>query len=85
MLAIYNYIAEDSPSHAARFVDLLEEKCGMIAESPGIGRRRPRLGKGVRSLPFGDYIIFYNAIANGVEIRLILHAKRGITGFLLRD
>jgi toxin ParE1/3/4 len=35
---------------------------------PGLGRLRPELGAGLRSLPVGRYLIFYRVTPRGVEV-----------------
>jgi plasmid stabilization system protein ParE len=40
------FIAQDNPQAALRFLDLLEEKFRLLAESPGIGCLRPELAEG---------------------------------------
>ena len=40
---IHDYIAQDSPSAAARFIREIEEKCDTLAEHPLMGRSRSEL------------------------------------------
>ena len=74
---IWDYIAEDSTEAATRFLSSLLEECRLLAESPYIGREREDVGrKGVRSLPFKNYIILYQVGTDTVEILHIFHSKR---------
>lgn len=58
LLEIWAFIARDNPSAADRFLDLIGEKCDLLAVSPEMGRRREELAPSLRSFPVGRYIIF---------------------------
>ena len=47
---IGDYIAQDDRQAARRFVRALRERCAFLAENPRVGRERPDLGEGLRSL-----------------------------------
>ena len=74
------FIAHDNPERALRFVDELEGKCHALGASPSIGTPRPELGKGVKMLPYGRYVIFYREANKGVRIERIMHGARDIGG-----
>jgi toxin ParE1/3/4 len=59
ILDIWDHIAEDSIEQADRWVDKLDEKFELIATQPLMGRAREELAAGLRSFPFGRYVIFY--------------------------
>lgn len=50
----------------------------MLARQPLIGESRNDLGRNVREVPIGNYVIFYRPIAGGVEVIRVLHAARNI-------
>ena len=77
---IHNYIASDSPSHALRFINLLENQCGRLADNPHIGIARPEFGPNFRSfvVPGTRYIVFYRPTAEGVEILHVAHGSRDL-------
>jgi len=52
-------IGWDNPTRADEFVDELKTLSERIAESPGIGRRRPELASEVRSFPYRNDLLFY--------------------------
>jgi toxin ParE1/3/4 len=58
ILEIWDYIAEDSALEADRWVDRLDEKIALRATQALMGRERNELGSGIRSLPFGRYVVF---------------------------
>jgi toxin ParE1/3/4 len=74
--AIADYIAQDSPQAAFQWVCDIEEKLDAIAFSPGIGRERPDVQKGLRTIAFGNYLICYRQISGGVEILRVFHGAR---------
>ncbi len=75
---IFDYIAQDNPPAAARWVYSLEEKCRMLSDTPGLGRRRNDLAPSLRGFPVGNYVIFYRPMPDGIEILRVLHGARDI-------
>jgi toxin ParE1/3/4 len=78
ILEIENYIAERSESSAETFLDALNEKCQLLADNPAMGRSRLELGKGVRSFPCGNYLVFYRLVGENIEVLRVLHASRDL-------
>jgi toxin ParE1/3/4 len=78
LIEIWNYIADDSVVNADRRVDKLYETLQVLCRQPGSGRRREELAPGIRSFPFGRYVIFYRASRNAIEIVRVLHGGRDI-------
>lgn len=75
---IWDYIADDDVEAAMRLVDLVEEKCALLARAPDIGRVRDELAPGLRSFPIGKYVIFYRRAKGGIEIVRVLSGWRDI-------
>jgi len=82
--AIWEHIADDNPDAATQVVEAACETCKALAANPGLGRlrkfRNPRL-KGVRSWRvsgFDNYLIFYRAIPDGIEVLHVYHGARDI-------
>lgn len=75
---IYNFVVKVDIKAAARLLDLLEDKCRALAESPKIGRARNELALALRSFPAGRYVIYYRPVTSGVQIIRILHGSRDI-------
>ena len=57
--AIGDYIAQDSPGNARRFIERLTLKFVALGRNPMIGRGRPELRPDLRSFPYGAYLILY--------------------------
>ena len=85
---IWEQIADDNPDAATRVVEAAYATFKTLAATPGLGRERkfsnPRL-KGVRSWlvsGFGNYLIFYRAIPEGIEVLHVYHGARDIEALL---
>jgi toxin ParE1/3/4 len=76
--SIGDYIAEDSPRAARLFVGELRDRCGRLLNAPLGGVQRPELGDGLRSVPFGRYVIFYDVIDQVLTVQRVLHSARDI-------
>ncbi|MFD2377068.1 type II toxin-antitoxin system RelE/ParE family toxin [Ottowia pentelensis] len=59
ILEIWEYIAADSVEQADRWIDKLDRSLQLWATQPMMGRERTELAVGLRSLPFGRYVVFF--------------------------
>jgi toxin ParE1/3/4 len=78
LLDIWLYIARDHIVAADRLLDVVDEKCTLLATFPNMGRSRPELAAGIRSFAIGSYIVFYHVVDVGVEIVRVLSGFRDI-------
>jgi toxin ParE1/3/4 len=78
LVEIGDYIAQDSPANAARFVMRLEQHCELLASRPLIGRARNEVRPGLRSIKYNRYVIFYHITEEDVEIVRVLHNARDL-------
>src|SRR4051794_20961095 len=79
LMEIWRYIAEQSnPYRADRFLDKVHQKLELLAAQPGTGRSRDELRVGLRSAPVSPYVVFYNAIEEGIEVVRVLHGRQDI-------
>lgn len=74
--AIADYVAQDSPANAIRFIDELRLQCQRLLKAPMAYVARPELGDGLRSCVHGRYVIFFRPQATVVRIERILHGAR---------
>jgi toxin ParE1/3/4 len=79
--AIWDYIGieNDRPSAAHRLIEALVEKFEMLARQPLMGQAREDLAdlvEDVRSFSVGNYVIYYQPVAEGVRIGRVLHGAR---------
>ena len=71
LLQIYRYIREQSKSGtvAVGFVQQLRRKCNELASAPiRMGRPRPELRPGLRSHPYGNYVIYFRYDDHVLEV-----------------
>jgi len=82
---IENYIGADNPRAAVNFISQITENFGLLADNPGIGRRRDDIIPGLRSISEGNHLIFYRTRQDVVEILRILHGARDVDELLSSD
>lgn len=82
LIEIWAYIAQDSPDAADQFVDRVYETCITLSKSPGMGRDRSDLLRGIRSYPVGTYLIFYRKSRSSIEVARVLSGFRNLPPLL---
>ena len=80
LLEIWQYIAEDNLAAADELLDKIAGACQKLAANPLIGRSREELAPSLRSLPAGNYVIFYKPIRDGIVVIRVLHGSRDLPG-----
>src|SRR3989304_1704163 len=78
ILEVWDYIADDSIDAADRWVDRPDEQLRLLAAQPMMGRARDELAPGVRSFPFGRYVVFYAPLDDGIDVIRGLHGARDV-------
>jgi toxin ParE1/3/4 len=78
---IWEYIAADNPEAAERCLRQIDSQFHRLARSPFVGRERTDLAAGLRSFAVGNYVIFYQPLADsdGVQIVRVIEGHRDIT------
>ena len=79
LIEIWEYIADDSPANATRFLELVEDKHDGLARQPAMGRARDELADQLRSFPIGRYVAYYVPLADGIDLVRMLHGSRDIS------
>lgn len=82
---IWDYIVEDSVAQADAWVDRLDVKLHLLSTQPMMGQARDALSPRLRSVPFGRYVIFYEPLADGIDVVRVLHSARDIDAALEKD
>lgn len=75
---VWEFISDDSIDAADRVLGRLNSALERLAEMPFMGRARPDLGTGLRSLTLGNYVIYYVPTDHSIEIARVLHGARDI-------
>ena len=83
LAGIWAYIAEDSPRQADTLATRIQHDFRLLARRPNLGRARPELSPGLRSMPVGRYVIFYipSTRPRGIEVVRVLHGSRDLKHF----
>lgn len=76
--SIWSYIAADNVGAADKLLDRIGDVFAMLVLTPLAGRERPELGRGLRSFAVGNYVIFYSARSDGVEIVRVMNGRQDI-------
>lgn len=81
---IAGYIRRDSARSALRFLDAVAGTVGRLAERSGLGRtfesNNPHLDglRCFRVAGFGNYLVFYVPLENGIRVVRVLHGARDL-------
>ncbi len=77
--AIIDYVADNSSFDAAeRLLNRINDQCKRLSSFPSMGRKRDELAPNVRSFPIDDYLIFYRAIEEGIEVLRVVSGYRDL-------
>lgn len=71
-------IAEENPTAADHWLDLIDKKCHTLARMPEMGRKRFDLAPNLRSFAVGNFIIFYRPVSSGIQVIRVLHGGRDL-------
>jgi toxin ParE1/3/4 len=88
LTAIAEYIADEDPDAADRFIEAAYETFTKLAQVPGMGRprrfRASRLStlRSFRVSGFDDYLVFYSPISDGIEVYHVFHGARDLEGLI---
>jgi len=81
LISILDYIAQDSPERASKFVEKLDRRIGLLERQPFLGRV-PRHGKlreyGYRVLILESYVVFYTVRGREIKIHRVVHGSRNL-------
>ena len=75
---IADYIAQDSPRNAIRFIRTIRQQMQKIATQPKLYQLRPELGRDARVAVVGNYLILFRIFRNAVQIERVVHGGRDL-------
>lgn len=79
LAAIKEYIAEDSPTNAYRFIESIFDTAAGLNQLPDRGRQVPEAKReDIRELIFKDYRIIYLVKQNKIDILTVIHSSRDL-------
>ncbi len=83
LLEIWEWVAHENPVIADRVYEWIEARCGSLRERPRLGRPRPEIGEGARSLVIERWIALYRIVEDGVQlVRIVDRARSGEAGLV---
>lgn len=63
-------------SAAMKWLEDLDSRFTELAGAPGSGTDRSDLRPGMRSSPFGNYLIFFKRLRDGIQVVRVIHGAR---------
>ncbi len=73
---IFNWIADQSPANADRYIARIISTIRHVAEMPQMGTLRLPSHLNIRSFPVGNHLVFYQLIDAGIEVIRVIHGAR---------
>lgn len=79
LIGIWRYIADDSgEARADHYLRRLNDVITYLAQQPLMGRARSEIQEGIRSFAAESHVIFYIALANGLELVRVIHGSQDL-------
>ena len=79
IINIYLYIEQRNPVAAEAITDKLRVATETLREQPRMGALRTDIGKGIRHLVVGNYLILYRVEDETVQVLRYLHGARNLS------
>lgn len=79
---IHDYIANDKPGAAGKWLKKTMDQFSWLAKNPLSGEMRNEIHPDLRSFSHGNYVIFFRLRQDYLEIVRVLHGARDIKGIL---
>ena len=74
---IAEYIAQDNPSAATKWIEILFDKVQLLKSAPMSGRVVPETHRDdIRELIYGNYRIIYKVEKNKISVLTVRHGKQ---------
>ena len=78
LMSIWNTISDFDERSADQFLLLLGERISSLHDFPDRGASRPEIGKGIRILIEGKYLIIYRKSSASVEVVRVIHGAMSL-------
>lgn len=80
---IFEYtVQEFSVDQAITYLTELDDLFNALCINPEMGKSRPEIKSGLRSIPKGQHVVFYRILDDHIRIIRVLHGNRDIPNFL---
>jgi toxin ParE1/3/4 len=81
---IAQWISQANAQAAIKWLKIIEHHFSLLASQPLMGRIRPEFSIDARMFPFRNYMIFYDAVDDGIEVLHVLDGRQDIPNLPLR-
>jgi len=78
LLLIADYMADENPQRAIKFIRAIKEEFLRIGRNPQIYQLRPEIGDGLRMAVFGRYVILFRIVAEDTWIERVVFGGRDL-------
>lgn len=75
-MSVYLAVEKKLPHLADQLVDEIVAKCERYAGQPEMGTLCSELASGVRLFSHKRYVVFYQALDDGIEVLRVMHGSR---------
>lgn len=82
---ILETIIPENENAAWEWYFALHKKFETLARTPRIGRVRDDLLPNLHMFPYGNYLIFYDAVPGGIQVVHIVHGARDVSRVFIQD
>ena len=80
--SIYYQIGQEDVDAADRMINRIYGSAHRLVDFPKSAPVRPDIGKGVRSLVVGRYLLLYRVEADRVDVVRVVHGSRDVAALL---
>ncbi len=75
---IWMFLADQSEALAHRTVNAILKELTILEMTPMLGRSREEFGRGLRSILYKQYVVFYRVQNDTIAIIRVLHGSRDL-------
>jgi toxin ParE1/3/4 len=76
---------ELGPDSADMLIERIEKRLLLLAEYPESGAKRDELRPGLRRVPIGKLVLFYNPLRDGIELVRVLDGRRDLQAIFAEE
>jgi toxin ParE1/3/4 len=86
LLEIWDFIFQSAGMERAdKFIDQIKANFEILETFPEMGKPRENLAPTLRSIPEGNYLIFYQPTSQGIDVVRVFHGARDLEALLEND
>jgi toxin ParE1/3/4 len=74
LIRIWWHIGADNETAATRLVKRIDRRIESLPRTPFVGEHQPKYGENTRRIIVGNYLIFYDVLADAVHV--VFHGAR---------